>query len=113
MVVRDIGEYLAVRLEPPVDLYGDERDNWTAFKPLLRQVFQRARQVPQKGLPNDCLSEEDYRSYVEGARMFVKRVHSALGSDREVQAQLLELVESLSKLDACVLKADFPYIVED
>lgn len=32
MVVRDVGEYLAGRLEPPLDLYGEERGDWGAFK---------------------------------------------------------------------------------
>ena len=115
MVVRDIGEYLAGRLEPPVDLYGEERGDWGAFKLLLRQLFQCARQVPEKGLPkkNVPLSEEDYQSYVKGASSFLERVRTALGSDWEVQAQLLEIVEHLTKLDTCITKAGYPSTIGD
>jgi len=47
MVVRDVGEYLAGRLEPPVDLYGEERDDWGAFKLF---VTARSFNVPDKYL---------------------------------------------------------------
>ena len=115
MVVREIGEYLAGRLDSAVDLYGDERGDWTAFKPLLRQIFGDARQAPEKGLPkqNVPLSEDDYQGYVEGARSLVERVRSALGSDWEVQAQLLKLVEHLNKLETYIQKAGYPSTIKD
>ena len=82
MVVREIGEYLAGLLDSAVDLCGDERGDWVAFKPLLRQVFQDAKQVPEKGLPkqNVPLSEEDYHGYVKRARTLVDSTSADIGA---------------------------------
>jgi len=115
MVVRDIGEYLAGRLDSNIDLYGDERGDWTAFKPLLQQIFQDAKQVREKGLPkkNVPLTEEDYQNYLKGASSLLERVRSAVGSDWEVQAQLLELVEHLNELETCIQKAGYPSTIRD
>ncbi len=114
MLVREIGEYLASQLDSNIDLYGEERGNWTVFKRLLRSVFQDARQVPVTGLPkSEPLSEKDYLNYVESARSFMMRVRSAIGSDREVQTQLLELLEHWSKLDAHVKEAGYQYNIAD
>jgi hypothetical protein len=115
MVVREIGEYLASGLDSVIDLYGEERSDWKDFKPLLQQVFQCAKRVPEKGLPdkNILLSEEDYRSYVKGARSLVERIRSALGSDWEVQSHLLELIERLNKVEECITKAEYPSTVRD
>ena len=113
-VVRGIGQYLASKLDSKIDLYGEERGDWTAFKGLLRQVFQDARQVPVKGLPrSSSFSEEEYSSYVEGARSLTERVHSALGSNWEVQAQLLELVEHLNKLSTRITQAGYGSTMTD
>ena len=114
MLVREIGEDLASRLDSNIDLYGEERGNWTAFKPLLQSVFQDARQVPVKGLPKSGpLSEKDYLGYVESARSFMKRVRSAIGSDWEVQAQLLELLEHWNTLDDHIKEAGYQYNIVD
>lgn len=115
MVVREIGEYLASGLDSAIDLYGKERGDWKAFKPLLHQVFQYAKGVPEKGLPkkNVPLSEEDYQSHVKGASSLAERIRIALGSDWEVQAQLLELVEHLNKVKECITKAEYPSTVID
>lgn len=108
MAVREIGEYLASKLDSNIDLYGEERGDWTAFKHLLRRVFQDARQVPVKGLPRSSpFSEEEYSSYVKGAHYLTERVRNALGFHWEVQAQLLELVEHLNKLDTCITEAKY------
>lgn len=114
MVVREIGEYLASKLDSNINLYGEERGDWTAFKHLLRLVFQDARQVPVKGLPRSSpFSEEDYSSYVEGARSLTERVRTALGSNWEVQAQILELVEQLNKLSARITEAGYGSNIRD
>jgi len=114
MLVREIGEYLASKLDSNIDLYGEECGNWTAFKRLLRSVFQDARQVSVKGLPkSESLSEEDYLHYVESARSFMMRVRSAIGPDREVRAQLLELLEHWNKLDAHIKEAGYQYNIVD
>lgn len=44
---------------------------------------------------------------------FSERICSALGTDWEVQAQLLELVEDLNKLNTCVTKAGYPPNLRD
>jgi len=114
MVVREIGQYLASKLDSNIDLYGEERGDWTAFKHLLRLVFQDARQVPVKGLPRSSpFSEEDYSNYVEGARSLTERVRSALGSNWEVQAQILELVEHLNKLSTRITEAGYGSNIRD
>jgi len=114
MLVREIGEYLASKLDSNINLYGEEHGDWPVFKRLLRSVFQDARQVPVKGLPKgEPLSEEDYLHYVESARSFIERVRSAIGSDREVQAQLLELLEHWNKLDAHIKEAGYQYNIVD
>jgi hypothetical protein len=114
-LAREIGEYLADRLDSAIDLHGKERGDWKVFKPLLRQVFQYAKGVPEKGLPkkNVPLSEKDYQIYVEGAGRLAETIGSALGSDWEVQAQLLELIEHLNKVKECIAKAQYPSTVGD
>lgn len=114
-VARDIGQYLAGLLDSDIDLYGDERGDWTAFKPLLQEIFQDTKQVPEKGLPKKDvpLIEEDYQNYLKGASSLLERVHSSIGSDWEVQAQLLELVEHLNELETCIQKAGYPSTIRD
>lgn len=114
MLVREIGEYLASKLDSKVNLYGEERGDWVAFKGLLRSVFQDAKEVPVKGMPkSEPLSEQDYLSFVDSVRSFVMRVRSAIGSDREVQAQLLELLEHWHKVDTHITEANYPYRISD
>ena len=114
VLIREIGEYLSSKLDSNIDLNGKERGNWKAFKRLLRSIFQDARQVPIKGLPkSEPLIESDYLNYIESARSFMTRVHNAIGSDREVQAQLLELYEHWYKLNAHITEAGYPYIIKD
>jgi len=114
ILVGEIGGYLASKLDSNIDLYGEERGDWTAFKRLLRSVFRDARQVSVNGLPkSQSLSEVDYLSYVESARSFMERVRSAIGPDREVQAQLLELLEHWSKLDAHIQEAGYQHNIVD
>lgn len=102
-LVREIGEYLAERLDTTVDLHGDECGDWVAFKPLLQQIFKEAKQVTLNGLPkiNIPLSEEDYRSFVNSARSYIERIHRTVGSDWEIiaKAGLLDLVDSLDELE--------------
>ena len=113
-LVTEIGEDLASRLDSNIDLDGEERGNWTAFEPLLRSVFRDASQVPVKGLPkSEPISEEDYLSVVRAARSFLERVRSAIGSDWEVQAQLLELLEHWNRLDTHIKEACYPYNIRD
>lgn len=113
-LAREIGEYLASKLHSNTDLCGEERDDWTAFKRLLRAVFEDARRVSVRGLPRSGpISEKDYSSYVEAARKFKEQVGSALGTDWEVQAQLLELVEHRRRLDARIREADYPDNIRD
>ena len=113
-LVREIGEYLASKLDSSIDLYGEERGNWPDFKRLLRKVFQDARQVSVRGLPrSEPISKEDYLSYVDAARRFMEQVGSALGTDWEVQAQLLELLEHRKKLDVSIKEAGYPDSIRD
>lgn len=113
-LVREIGEYLAGKLDSNIDLYREERGNWIAFKRLLRAVFESARQVSVKGLPRiEPISEKDYSSYVEAAQKFKERVGSTLGTDWDIQAQLLELVEHLRRLDARIKEAYYPDNIRD
>lgn len=113
-LVREIGEDLASRLDSNIDLYGDERGNWPAFKGLLRKVFKDAKEVSVRGLPKSGpISKEDYLSYTEAARRFMERVGGAIGNDWEVKAQLLELVEHRKRLDDVIRDADYPYIIGD
>lgn len=113
-LVREIGEDLASRLDSNINLYGDERGDWKAFKHLLREVFKDARQVSVRGLPKSGpISKEDYLSYVKAARRFIEQVGSAIGNDWEVKAQLLELIEHRKRLDVTIREADYPYIIGD
>jgi len=115
MMVREIGEYLASRLDSNIDLYGDERGDWKAFKPLLRLIFQDAKEVPKKGLPqiNASLIEEEYQGYIKGVSSLLEKIRFILGSDWEVQAQLLGLVEHLNKLNNCIAKANYPSTIRE
>jgi len=113
-LVREIGEDLASRLDSKLNLYGEERGNWTAFKRLLRAVFEDARQVSVKGLPKSGpISKEDYLSYVDAAQRFMERVGNALGTDWEVQAQLLELLEHRKRLNGRIIEAGYPDSIRD
>jgi len=113
-LVTELGEYLASKLDSNINLDGEERDDWTALKRLLRLIFQDAKQVPVNGSPESgWVSEKDYLSYVEAARRFTEQVGSALGTDWEVQAQLLELLEYRNKLDARIREAGYPCSIRD
>jgi len=112
--VREIGQDLASRLDSNVNLYGDEREDWTAFKVLLRKVFEDAKQVSVRGLPrSEPISKEEYLSYVDDARRFMERVGNAIGNNFEVQAELLELIEHRDRLNECIMKAGYPSSIGD
>ena len=64
-------------------------------------------------LGKSVLSEADYQSYVRGAKSMVERVRNALGSDRDVQERLLELVESFNKVGTHITEADYPSNIRD
>lgn len=113
-LVREIGQDLASRLDSTVDLYGEEREDWTAFKDLLRKVFEDARQVSVRGLPkSEPISKEDYLSYVDAARRFMERVGNAIGTSFEVQAQLIELIEHQDRLNERIIEAGYPGSIRD
>jgi len=113
-LAREIGEYLGGKLDSGIDLYGDERGDWKAFKDLLRGVFEAAREVPVAGLPrSERISREDYLLYVDGAKRFMERVGNAIGSSFEVQAELVELVEGRDRLYDRIMEAGYPRSVSD
>lgn len=113
-LLREIAEYLAKKLDSNIDLYGDERGNWTAFRRLLQAVADDARQVPVKGLPeSEPISNEDYFAYVDAAQRFSERVAGALGTDWEVQAQLIDLVRGQETLNARIREARYPDSIRD
>lgn len=113
-LVREMGEYLASRLGSTINLCGEERENWKAFKDLLRVVFQDARQVSVRGLPQSGrVSEEDYLSYVDAARRFMEQVGNVLGSSWEVQAELEELVEHRKKLNERIIEGNYTGSISD
>jgi hypothetical protein len=113
-LVREIGEDLASRLDSNINLYGEERGDWTAFKHLLRAVFQDAGQVSVRGLPKSGpVSKEDYLSYVDTARRFMERVGNAIGTSFEVQAQLKELIEHRDRLNDRIIEAGYPGSIRD
>jgi hypothetical protein len=114
MVSREIGQFLVSNLNSNIDLYGEERGDWKAFKALLREIFRESIEVPTKGLPqNLSISKEDYLMCLDGPASLSKRVRDALGSNWEVQAQLLELVEHLDKLDTRILEANYASTISD
>jgi len=105
-LVREIGEYLASRLDSKIVLYGEEREDWKGFKRLLRGVFEDARQVSVRGLPKGGpISEADYLRYIGSARRFVDRVESALGNHLEVHAVLVDLIERQRALNTRIQEA--------
>lgn len=113
-LVREIGQDLASTLDLSVDLYGEERGDWIAFKDLLRKVFEDAGQVSVGGLPkSETISEEDYLSYVDAARRFMDRVGNAIGTSFEVQAELLELIEHRNRLNDRIIEASYPNSIRD
>ena len=113
-LVREIGQYLASRLDSKIDLYGGEREDWKAFKRLLREVFQDARQVSARGLPKSGrISDRDYLSYVGHASRFVERVGSALGNHLEVHAELIDLIERQRDLISRIQEANLALSMTD
>jgi hypothetical protein len=111
---RDIGQYLASMLDSHIELYGEERGDWDAFKELLRSVFREARQVPDVGLPKSgAISESDYLGSIESARNFMARINEAIQADKEVQASLFELLAHWEELNSFLRTADAPYSVDD
>jgi ribonuclease D len=82
---------------------------------LLQRIFQDAKKVPERALPKKDvpLTEEEYQRYLKGARSLLERVGSAIGSDWEVQAQLLELVEHLKELENRIQQAGYPSTIRD
>jgi hypothetical protein len=113
-LVTEIGQDLASRLDSNIDLYGEERKNWKAFKRLLRKVFQDARQMSGRGLPKSGpISERDYLCYVRAASRFVERVGSALGNHLEVHAELIDLIERQRDLNSRIQEANVALSVTD
>jgi hypothetical protein len=113
-LVREIGEYLASMLDSNIDLHGDERGNWPAFKCLLRKVFEDARQVSVRGLPKSGpFSKEDYLSYVDATRRFMERVGNAIGTSFEVQAHLIEFIEHRDRPNERIIEAGYPSSIRD
>jgi hypothetical protein len=114
MVSREIGQFLVSKLNSNIDLYGEERGDWKTFKSLLREIFRESVEVSSNELPqNLSISKEDYLMYLGGSGRLSKRIRDALGSNWEVQAQLLELVEHLDKLDTRILEANYPSTISD
>lgn len=73
--VVEIAQAIADDFEPRIDLYGHERGNPEEFKPLLRTVFRRAKEVRQCGLPRDPdLSMEDASSIIESCLSMELRI---------------------------------------
>ena len=74
-LARDIAEPLASEFDPEIDLYGQEREDWDQFKPLLRKVFSLAKDVRYDGLPPySCLTKEDADSYMSACREMTERI---------------------------------------
>ena len=72
---RDIAQPLAGDFEPGIDLYGHESGSWPEFKPLLQEIFRRAMDVSEQGLPRYAsLDEEHSRRYMESALIGVERI---------------------------------------
>ena len=79
IVAREIAEPIAGDFEPEIDLYGHERANWPEFKPLLREIFRCAMDVPEQGLPpQPSLNEEHALRYMEGALVGVERIQQKI-----------------------------------
>lgn len=75
ILARDIAQPLAGDFEPEIDLYSHERGSWQEFKPLLQEIFRRAMDVPEQGLPpSSSLGEEHSRWYMESALLGVARI---------------------------------------
>jgi hypothetical protein len=106
-LVREIGEYLASGLGSKIDLYGEERQDWKAFKRLLREVFKDVREVSARGLQESGLiSEQDYLIYIGSVSRFVERVGSAMGNHLEVHAELVDLIERQRELNSRIQEAN-------
>jgi hypothetical protein len=106
-LVREIGEYLASGLGSKIDLYGEERQDWKAFKRLLREVFKDVREVSATGLQESGLiSEQDYLIYIGSVSRFVERVGSAMGNHLEVHAELVDLIERQRELNSRIQEAN-------
>jgi hypothetical protein len=106
-LVREIGEYLASGLGSKIDLYGKERQDWKAFKRLLREVFKDAREVSARGLQESgVISEKDYLIYIGCVGRFAERVGSAMGNHLEVHAELVDLIERQRELNSLIREAN-------
>lgn len=113
-LVREIGEDLGSRLDSNINLYGEERGDWKAFKSLLREVFKDAKQVSDRGLPKSGpISEEDYLSNIHAVRRFMERVGSALGDHLEVHAELIDLIERRRYLNNRIEEALYRESIRD
>lgn len=81
LLAKDIAEPLANEFEPEIDLYGYERGNWEEFKPLLRQIFRRLRDVRHNGLPPYIgLTEENADSIMRACQNMTSQIRERINS---------------------------------
>ena len=114
ILAREIGKYLTSILNLNIDLYNEKRGDWSSFKSLLRECFQSARQFSNDSyITPASLDEQEYLNFISAVQSFIKRIRQALGSDWEVHAELLEIVENLNKLETLMVKANYPSTVQD
>ena len=63
----EIAQLITDDFQPYIDLYGPERGKWCEFEPLLRQIFRKAMNVRQDGIPDyPRLDKEAAKSFMDG-----------------------------------------------
>ena len=81
-----------------VDLYGPERGNWEAFKPLLRTVFRWMQDPTVSARLNWAMSDHEYEESVDSTRLMVRRIVDAMDHKAEYRDQLGPLDLMVSRL---------------
>ena len=107
-MARELAEWLAGEFEPGIDLYGDERGDYSAFRPLLLAVYDQAKQVPYQDLPPyHSLTEDEFQRWIDNIQYFIDRIRGRFQGDLEVQATLLEAVVALDDLERQISRSQF------
>ena len=114
-MARETAEWLASEINSDIDLYGEERGDYTKFRPLVVQVFNEAVGLSVSDLPgySNSMNREYYSSLVGGFQHFSGRVRERIRGNYEIQAVLVEIIDALDDLDKDITTALYPSILRD
>lgn len=112
---RWLGSVLPEYTSVDEEINKSQGSNWeNSVNPVLIKVFQQAQQVTTKDINIlDPIPEDEYKRTVFATRDFVSEVRKRLESNLDVHERLLELSESLEKLEQVLTRCSWPINIRE